>query len=301
MTMAKSFPLGRGLSSLIPSKRVDHTPSTNVSETVHIQSLSSSDSNIQNIPLNLIVPNPHQPRRQFDEAGLAELAASIKVHGVLQPVVVSPDADGRYQLIVGERRWRAAQLAGLTSLPAVVRPVDEQARLELALIENIQRQDLNPLEEAAAYRRLQDEFNLTQEQVAHKVGKSRSQIANTERLLSLPPVIQQALQDGRITVGHAKVILSLPSAAEQEKFFATIVREGLPVHLAEAMARDIKVRAHQRVRSRVVSAEIRQLEVDLQTKLGTKVKIRGTNSRGVIEIYFYSNEDLAELLRKFEL
>ncbi|HAO81769.1 MAG: Chromosome segregation DNA-binding protein [Parcubacteria group bacterium GW2011_GWD2_43_10] len=297
--MAKSFQLGKGLSALIPSKRIGDEPKTSVSETVHVQSVPASASNVQKISLQLIEPNKQQPRKQFDEAGLSELVASIKVHGILQPLVVTLLANGRYQLVVGERRWRAAQQAGLTEVPVIIRQTGEQERLELALVENIQRQNLNPLEEAAAYRRLQDEFNLTQEQVAKQVGKSRSQVANIERLLTLSPAIQQALQEGRITVGHAKVILSLPTQAEQEKFFASIVREGLPVHLAELKAQGVRVRSHQR-RVGTVSPELRNLEQRLQAKLGTRVKIRGTPQRGLIEIVFYSQEELADLMSKLD-
>lgn len=296
--MAKTFQLGRGLSSLIPGKKVEDNQNTNVSESTHIQAMASG-YNVQKIALNLIEPNKDQPRKTFDEAGLAELVASIKVHGILQPLVVAPLSNGRYQLIVGERRWRSAKLAGLIEVPVIVRQSGEQEKLELALVENIQRQNLNPLEEAAAYRRLQDEFNMTQDQVAKQVGKSRSQVANIQRLLTLPPVIQEALREGRITVGHAKVILSLPTKQEQEKFFAAIVREGLPVHLAEIKAQGVRVRSHQR-HSSSASPELKNLEQRLQAKLGTKVRIRGTGQRGLIEIVFYSSEELASLMSKLD-
>ncbi len=295
--MAKTFQLGRGLSSLIPNKKATQ-PATNVNETIHIHNVSSTQP--QFISINLIEANQNQPRRQFGEAGLLELVASIKTHGILQPLVVCPLPDGRYQLVVGERRWRAAKQAGLTEVPVIIRPVDEQAKLEIALIENIQRQDLNPLEEAAAYQRLQDEFNLTQEEVAKRVGKSRSQVANIQRLLTLPTSIKEALREGRITVGHAKVILSLPDKSEQEKFFATVIREGLPVHLAELKAQSIKVRKHQRRRAAGILPELRQAEQRLQLRLGTKVKIRGTPERGLIEIGYYSEDELRELIDKLD-
>lgn len=298
--MAKTFQLGRGLSSLIPNKKIISEPSTSVSETVHVQTTVTDNANVQKLSLQLIEPNKDQPRQRFDDTSLAELVASIKVHGILQPLVVSPLSGGRYQLVVGERRWRAAKQLGLGEVPVIIRPVDEQQKLELALIENIQRQDLNPLEEAAAYRRLQAEFNLTQEQVAKQVGKSRSQIANIERLLSLPPAIKQALGDGRITVGHAKVILSLSTPDEQEKFFSSILREGLPVHLAEIKAQGIRVRSHQRTRT-PGSPELRTLEHQLQDKLGTKVRIKGTPQRGLIEIVYYASEELREIIRKMTM
>lgn len=295
--MAKPFQLGKGLGSLIPGRRAEIDPATHVNETVHIQSVTPREDTVAKINLNLIEPNKDQPRKQFDELRLNELVASIKEHGILQPLVVTPVSEGHYQLVVGERRWRAAQLAGLKEVPVIIRQTKDQEKLELALIENIQRQDLNPLEEAAAYSRLQVEFNLTQEEVAKKVGKSRSQVANTERLLGLPATIQEALKEGRITVGHAKVILSLPTVTEQEKFFSSILKEGLPVHLAELKAQGIRVRSHQRSKN-VSSPEIRALEQQLQLKLGTRVKIRGTPQRGVVEVVFYSNEELREIMNR---
>lgn len=287
--MVKPFQLGRGLGSLIPGRAT--TP-----ESAPVQP-PVAPGTVRNIALSSIEPNPHQPRKQFEAEALNELAASIKQHGLLQPLVVEPTSDGRYRLIVGERRWRAAKLAGLTEVPAIVREISQQERLELALVENIQRQNLNPLEEAAAYRRLQDEFGLTQEAVAKRVGKSRSQVANTERLLTLPAVIQEALRDGRITVGHAKVILSLPTGPEQEKFFASVVQQGLPVHLLELKAQGVRVKAHERKKSGG-SPELRALEQQLQGLLGTKVRIRGTPQRGVVEVVFYSSEELRELMRR---
>ncbi len=285
--------MGRGLGSLIPQKKAAVEPGTPP------PAAPSAPGGMRNVPLQLIDPNPMQPRREFDAAALADLAVSIQHHGLLQPLIVSPSG-GRYRLIAGERRLRAAQQAGLTEVPAIVREASEQQRLELALIENIQREDLNPLEEAAGYLRLQNEFNLTQEQVAERVGKSRSQVANTERLLSLSAPIQEALRQGKITVGHAKVILSLETEAEQQKFFEMLVREGLPVRLAEAKMRSLKVRSHERT-VRGAPAELKELERELQQILGTKVKVRGSLSRGVIEIAFYSGEDLTELARKLKL
>ena len=296
MAMVKPFQLGKGLGSLIPTRRMPDEPKTSISATTHVPAAAAGEV-VRKISIQSIEPNKQQPRSHFDDTSLNDLVASIKAHGILQPLVVTPLADGKYQLVVGERRWRAAQLADLGEVPVIIREAGDQERLALALVENIQRQDLNPLEEAAAFRRLQDEFNLTQEQVAKQVGKSRSQVANTERLLSLPPVIQQALRAGRITVGHAKVILSLPTPAEQEKFFASILKEGLPVHLAELKAQGIRVRSHQRARSGG-SAELRALEQQLQAKLGTKIRIRGTPQRGVVEIVFYSSEELRDLMRK---
>ncbi len=249
------------------------------------------------LPISAIVANPKQPRREFNEATLQELVASIRNHGILQPLVVREVGSNRYEIIAGERRCRAARLAGLATVPALLREASEQERLELALVENLQREDLNPLEEALAYRRLQDEFGLTQEQVAKRVGKSRSQVANTERLLALPASIQAALRNGKITVGHAKVIMSLESEAEMLKFFETVTREGLPVRLAEAKARQQNVRRYERRVARP-NPEWREYERKLQQALGTRVKIRGTGKGGALEVVFFSGEELAEIVRK---
>ncbi|MFA4819035.1 MAG: ParB/RepB/Spo0J family partition protein [Patescibacteria group bacterium] len=291
--MVKPFQLGRGLGSLIPSQPAKDNywgagPAADKTKIV-------ADGGVRQISPQAIKANPQQPRHKFDQASLVELAASIKEHGILQPLVVSERADGNYDLIVGERRWRAALTAGLATVPVIVRPFDEQQKLEIALVENIQRQDLNPLEEAEGYRRLRDEFNLTQDQIAKQVGKSRPQIANTLRLLELPESIKQALWDGKLTFGHAKVILSLETPQEQEKFFRLITAEGLPVRLAEAKAAQIKGRA--RAGAPGVNWQFRQLEADLQRTLGTKVRIIG-NQKGKIEIEFYSSGDLAELVGK---
>jgi len=254
-----------------------------------------------------IQPNPYQPRREFDEDRLKALAESIRQYGVLQPLVVTrtemEKAGGglqaAYELIAGERRLRASKLIGLREVPVVIRAGEQsdKMKLELAIIENLQREDLNPLEEALAYRRLQDEFGLTQEQVAKRVGKSRSQVANTERLLALPASIQAALRNGKITVGHAKVIMSLESEAEMLKFFETVTREGLPVRLAEAKARQQNVRRYERRVARP-NPEWREYERKLQQALGTRVKIRGTGKGGALEVVFFSGEELAEIVRK---
>jgi len=300
--MAKPFQLGKGLSSLIPQRKSEDKdknfwggasqPIAPVLPATH--SVASGDR-IEQINLGLIKPNEHQPRQYFDHEALEDLVSSIKVHGIIQPLVVSRSPEGAYNLIVGERRLRAAEIAGLKTVPAIVRESTEQEKLELALIENIQRQDLNPLEEAEAYGRLQNEFGLTQEAIAKQVGKSRPQVANTLRLLSLPVEIQLALREGKITFGHAKVILSLPTKEEQEKLFSSITREGLPVHLAESKARAINVKSHVR-KLATKDADVQQVEHELQASLGTKVKTRGSKNKGVLEIAYYSWEELVALV-----
>ena len=218
--MARRSGLGRGLGALIPT---DIT--------------GEAGSALREVPVGSIAPNPHQPRSYFDEEALATLTASISELGVLQPILVRELPDDRFELIAGERRWRAAKRAGLPSIPVVVRTVDEVLSLEQALVENLHREDLNPLEEAAAFQQLMEDFDLTQEQVAQKVGKSRSSVANTLRLFQLPPVIQRLVAENQIAAGHAKALLGTPDRAFQEELAKRIVAEGLSVREAEEAVR----------------------------------------------------------------
>lgn len=292
--MAKPFQLGRGLSSLIPSKKSAPNywgvePQTQPGQT-------QVGERIEQVEPRLINPNSRQPRQTFDEAALADLVASVKAHGILQPLLVTARSDGRYDLIAGERRLRAAELAQLATVPVVVREAKDQARLELALVENVQRQDLNPLEEALGYKRLHDEFSLTQDEIAQRVGKSRSQVANTLRLLTLPEVMQAALKSGQLTVGHAKVILSLDDPNEQTRLFHEIVSQGLPVHLSELKLQRIRVKSHERKLK--IDPQVKDWENVLQSALGTRVKVRQRGGRGLIEIAFFSLEELNQLIRR---
>lgn len=288
--MAKTFQLGRGLGSLIPQKRAEPAAQTPAPSPA-----SPAGERVLQLAHTAIDPNPSQPRQHFGHDELEDLVTSIKAHGILQPLIVSPAAGGRYLLVAGERRLRAAEVAGLATVPAIVRSASDQERLELALIENIQRQDLNPLEEAAGYQRLHDEFGLTQDDVAKRVGKSRAQIANTMRLLALPREIQEALRAGRITFGHAKVIMGVEGEREQLKLYQQIVREGLPVRLADAKARGVKVKSHVR---QVSDPELANLAAELQRELGTRVHIRGKRDRGVVEVLYFSLEELTNLVRR---
>ncbi len=292
--MAKPFILGKGLSSLIPKK----TPITNQPQVTTPAAVPVIDTGetVKQIPINKIVVNPEQPRQHFDHGNLEELVASIKVHGILQPLIVSPHGMDQWQLITGERRWRAAKILGLAKVPVIIRDASQQQKLELSLVENIQRQDLNPMEESRAYQRLHDEFNLTQEEIAKKVGKSRPQIANTMRLLELAPEIQQAIEQGTITLGHAKVILSLESRKEQEKFFRSILREGLNVREASWGAKRIK--AKHLGKPAVQTTELKFFEDQLRSSLGTKVKVRQTGKIIKIEIECYSSEELRAITEK---
>ncbi len=249
------------------------------------------DGKIWQIPLESINSDSNQPRKNFDAQSLQELADSIKVHGVLQPILVSEKTDGGYEIISGERRWRAAKIAGLVQIPALVKELPRQQRLEVALIENIQRQDLNPLEEAFAYQRLLDEFNLTQQQVAEKVGKARSTVANMVRILHLPVPVKEALAGNKINFGHAKVLLSLESADLQLEMLSSMLGEKISVRELER-----RVMPKKKFGIQVNDPNITYLEDQLQTVLGAKVSISHKNGRGKIVIDFYSSEELSNLV-----
>ena len=234
--MARRSGLGKGLDALIPTNRNNGGAinSTNTSDGTSTESATG----LKDIAVNAIDPNPNQPRVHFDEASLAELTASISAIGVLQPILVRPEGNDRYQLIAGERRWRAASRAGLQMIPAIVRVTDDVSSVEQALVENLHRQDLTPLEEAAAYQQMLEDFNMTHEQVASKVGKSRSAITNALRLLGLPPSIQSLLADGRLSAGHAKALLGTPDRLLQEQLAKRAVEMGWTVRGVEEAVRE---------------------------------------------------------------
>lgn len=269
--------LGRGLGSLIKPMVPTAAPS----------------SGVLFVPLGRISPNPLQPRLTMPHHATDDLVASIKLHGILQPLVVSPKGEG-YELIAGERRFRAAGIAGLTTVPVIIRSVNDQEKLELALIENIQREDLNPLEEAHAYQKLAEQFDLTQEEIAARVGKSRSVVANTVRLLALPPQIQDAVRDGQIPATAARAIAGLKSAGEQIAWFAKIASEKLAVREIESKIARTQPRGASR-RGVGSDPDLRAAEEELTQALGTKVRIKKIGKTGRIEIEFYSDEELAAL------
>lgn len=314
--MAQQYGLGRGLASLIPPRKkneeeVDVSPFHSVatphtgevtvlqgSADVLAPQTSLSLSGTMEIPIEKIVPNPQQPRLHFDETKLTELAESIKEHGILQPLVVTIEGD-HYEIIAGERRFQAAKRIGLHSVPVIVRKANEQEKLELAIIENIQRHDLNPIEEAKAYLRLQDEFGLQQEAVAKKMGKSRSTVTNTLRLLHLPVEIQRAVALGTITEGHAKALLAIENPEKQRAVFDLIIREELTVRETEVRVRSISVKPH--LRSAIsLNPELLERTEHLTQLLGTKVKISPSGKGGKVVIEYYSPEDLDGLFRRLE-
>lgn len=279
--------LGRGLGALIPSG------DNNVEK-----------SAVNEIEIERITKNPYQPRKTFNDEKFQELVESVRVHGVLQPVVVRATGNGKYELVAGERRLRASVAAGLKRVPAVVRELTDEQSLQVALIENLQREDINPMEAAQAYKRLADEFGLSQEELAFSIGKSRSSVANTMRLLNLPVIVQQELANGTVTEGHARAILAVNEEESQVALCKTILSGGLSVREAERMARDWNSVSQETGRSSVSRETIparpdpNMLEVEarLREVLGTKVNLVKNKDRGRIEIEFYSDDELERLL-----
>ncbi|MCG3146598.1 MAG: Stage 0 sporulation protein J [Verrucomicrobiae bacterium] len=257
---------------------------------------------IQHLDITAIEPNRYQPRREFDPEHLKELADSIRQRGVMQPLLVRTGAPGRYELIAGERRWRAAKTAGLTTVPAIIRQATDAEALEIALIENIQREDLNPIEEAKAYEQLATVFLLTQEQIADKVGRSRAGVANALRLLTLPGEVLSWVANGQLSVGHAKVILGLNNGEEQRLVAERCLKRNLTVRDTEMLVEGLKGDAKARARvltGTTKAADIVAVEEALQQKLGTQVSVRHGKKKGRIEIVYYGNDDLARLLAIF--
>lgn len=274
--------LGKGLDALIPRGTLE---------------AAGTNRAVVEIDVTRILPNRYQPRKTFDGAALAGLAESIREKGVIQPVLVTRRQDGGYELIAGERRLRASVLAGVKKIPAIVKEAAPADAMELALIENIQREDLNPIETAEAYERLMGEFGLTQEEMAKKVGKERPTIANFLRLLALPPEIKLDLAGGTISMGHAKAVLSLDTPAKQMSLRREIVSRGLSVREAESLARRMKSPGRVVVKKgREASAQVGMLEDELKRRFGTKVHIRHKGKGGKIEIDYYSAEELDRLL-----
>ena len=274
--------LGRGLGSLIPQK-----------QSITEQVIPEARTQVLDVPVGDVVQNPRQPRQHFSPAELEDLIASIKEHGILQPLIVTR-ARGKYELIAGERRLRASRTLGLKTVPVIVRDANEQQKLELALIENIQRQDLNALEEALAYKALVDEFNLTQEEVGKRVGKSRSNVANILRLLELPDEMLHALRDGKITKSHARTLLAESNEMKREALFQAMLRGGVSVREVEARVTSVSRKSSSK--SSRKDPNLLAHEKRLREILGTKVEIKESSGKGSISIAFYSREELLDLL-----
>ena len=280
--------LGRGLESLFE----DAAPSF------------ESDTRIETLPLREIEPDPGQPRKTFDDETLAELSASIAEHGLLQPIAVRPKPSGGYLIVAGERRWRASRMAGLTEVPVIVKDVTDEQAMELALVENLQREDLDPVEEAAGIRELMTRCDLTQEQAARKLGKSRSALANSLRLLSLPETVLELLKSGFITLGHAKVILGLPTPELQEEAAQMIADNQLNVRQAEALCKKLAKPAKEPVAAPLPSALPVEVEESLKQALGSEVRVAYHDGKGKLTVHFYSDDQLkafANLLGQYNM
>jgi ParB family chromosome partitioning protein len=278
--MPQKSGLGRGLGALIPGGEN-----------------ALAENGIMLVPADLVFPNPRQPRSMMHPEELEDLTASIREHGVLQPLIVTPgDMDGRYVLIAGERRLEAARLAGLTSVPVIVRQATDQQRLEMAIIENVQRSDLSALEQAEAYRQLAEDFNLSHEEIAIRVGKSRVAVTNTLRLLKLPDMIKNALIEGRISEGHARALLALSTLEAQAAALHTVLKQEFNVRQTEELVRKLSGEKPSRKPKPATVPELAELEERLRSSLGTKVTLRSGRKGGTVTIHYYSDEELDALM-----
>ena len=286
--------LGKGLNSLFNEEDIEEVTS---------EITKSSEGDIKKVRMSLIEPNKKQPRRHFDEEKITALADSIKEHGLIQPIIITPSDNNMYKIVAGERRWRAAKKANLKEIPAVIRKYSEEQVAEIALIENLQRENLNPIEEAIGYNLLMDEFNLTQELISQRVGKSRSAIANSLRLLSLEDEIQKMLILGTLTSGHARAILSLDDKELRIALSKRIIEDNLNVRQAEALAKQLQKKKPQKKKSEKTTydIEIEKIQNTLSSAMGTKVRINHTAKKGKIEIEYYGNEDLERVLGFFNI
>jgi ParB family chromosome partitioning protein len=312
--MSKRSALGKGLGALIPAG--DDRPAEDVFSLGEDLPDRGTEDGIREVPVEAIAPNPHQPRQQIDAEALTELAASIAAYGLIQPLIVStvvPDAgaanrrsanlgsfgspsETQYTLIAGERRLRAARQAGLTTVPVIVKEATPQEMLELALVENIQRADLNPLEEAAAYQQLSELFGLTQQEIADKVGKNRVSVANALRLLRLPEFCQSMLANGQISEGHARAMLGLEDDEElMQRALKTVIKQQLSVRQTEELVRRLRTLPASPKATRTVTPETRALETEFAQALGTKVNLSRSKKGGRLTIHFYSEEELQGL------
>jgi ParB family chromosome partitioning protein len=292
--------LGRGLGALMGGKPVSKAPLPAATPAHNVQAPEASDERVLRVPLERVQPCPFQPRKTFTPESLRELADSIQEQGIVQPLIVR-NRNGTFELIAGERRWRASKLLNLSEIPVIVREADDKTVLELALIENLQRENLNPIEEAQGYGRLIEDFKLTQEEAALKVGKSRAVVANSLRLLKLPSEVQTQVKDGRLSVGHAKVILGLPTDAQQKSAADRILKNGLNVRQTEELV--ARMQAGEAVAKLgpvlppAPDAHVSSLENRLRERLGTKVNLRYAKGKGALEIAFFSDAELERILQ----
>lgn len=290
--MDESMP-GRGLAALVPQSGL--VPGTSPQET-------APQEGVQQIPIDSIFPNRYQPRQTFSHEALESLSASLKQHGLIQPITVRPEGDGKFELIAGERRWRASQMAGFTTIPALVRKIDDRGLMEFALLENLQREDLNPIEKAQAYAKLLSQFSLTQEEISAQIGIDRSSVANFLRLLQLPKVLWEDLAQGGLTLGHAKALLSLDHESDQIALAQQIKAETLSVRQTEALVKNRKAgilpQGARKSASKMASPEVDEIENRLRIALGTRAVLKPRGTKGEIRIEYYSLDDLDRILGK---
>jgi ParB family chromosome partitioning protein len=289
--------LGKGLDALLYNNDDFDLPGETFTIMESVEPVKES-RDITELPIDMLIPCPGQPRKNFDETELKELASSIKEFGIIQPIIAANAGDGTYYIIAGERRTRAARLAGLGKVPAIIREYTDQKRLEVSLIENIQRTDLNPIEEAAAYKNLMDFSGLSQDELAARVGKNRSTIANALRLLKLPGEIQRSVEQGKVSSGHARALLSIPDIKSRDKLYRDILTGDISVRAAEKKAASLNT--EKPVKTEIPAAskrppEIEAMEERFISKLGTKVILEGDLNKGRILIDYYSMEDLERL------
>lgn len=284
MAIKKKSGLGKGLDAIFAENGTEE-----------------SNRSAEELKLSDLEPNRGQPRKDFDDETLAELADSISQHGILQPLLVRPIFGGGYQIVAGERRWRAARMAGLITVPAIIRELDDEQVMEIALIENLQREDLSPLEEAMGYQSLMDSYDMTQEEVAKIVGKSRSAVANVLRLLKLPEEVQSLIRSGQVSAGHGRALLSFPEDAEKIAVAKRVIEEDLSVREVERLAQKAnEVPKKKDVKPRGIPY-FNEVELSLHDYLGRKVRVNGDEKKGTLQIEFYGQEDLSELIRKLNL
>ena len=284
MAIKKKSGLGKGLDAIFAENGTEE-----------------SNRSAEELKLSDLEPNRGQPRKDFDDETLAELADSISQNGILQPLLVRPIFGGGYQIVAGERRWRAARMAGLTTVPAIIRELDDEQVMEIALIENLQREDLSPLEEAMGYQSLMDSYDMTQEEVAKIVGKSRSAVANVLRLLKLPEEVQSLIRSGQVSAGHGRALLSFPDDAEKIAVAKRVIEEDLSVREVERLAQKAnEVPKKKDVKPRGIPY-FNEVELSLHDYLGRKVRVNGDEKKGTLQIEFYGQEDLSELIRKLNL
>jgi len=299
MSTEKRNALGRGLSALLNDNENTHTNKNNVSSGPEVNSLGS----VNDIKLSEIEVNPFQPRTDFDQEALLELADSIKLQGLIQPITVRRVNSHSYQLISGERRFRASKLAGLTQIPAYVRTANDQQMLEMALIENIQRENLNAIEVALSFQRMIEECSLKQEELGERVSKNRSTVTNYLRLLRLPPSIQASIRDGQLSMGHAKALITIEDPTKQIYIHQHIIQQGLSVRKTEELVRDMQ-RAPVKKEGKQpepISFQIQKIQDDLASKFSTRVKLKlGSQGKGTIEIPFLSENDLSRILEMLD-